>query len=318
MYQISVVVPVYNCESYLRRCVDSLILQTQNNLEIILINDGSTDSSLVICKEYESRYPNIVVINQDNQGASVARIKGIKVARGEFIGFMDSDDWAALNMYEVMYHEAKKTGADIIQCGYQRTSEFKGFGKIENGRNLRVYSYREALYQLFGSSINSDFNFLLVTKLYRATCLKTLSLPNLKHINDVPVVPRAFYMADKIAAIDGDFIFYFQRNSSKNMSTMDQLSVSREKMVYSHIEAFDSVSEFMKENDNELYLMSVKYTLDWSLTAVKSFKFSKECREYAKKVIASCQIKHNPYLKREKKIAGLAVQFFLRVINAVL
>lgn len=121
--KISVVVPIYNSEKYIRRCLNSIINQTYSNLEIILINDGSTDESLKIITEYEKIDTRIKVINKKNSGVSDSRNIGIKEARGEFICFVDSDDWLENNMLEKMSEKQKITEADVVRCNYYRKYE---------------------------------------------------------------------------------------------------------------------------------------------------------------------------------------------------
>ena len=111
---VSVVVPVYNVEQYLRQCLDSLVHQTLDDIEIIVVNDGSTDGSLAIAQEYERAFPKVRVISQENQGLSAARNAGMKLACGEYIGFLDSDDWACLDMFESLHGRATRDNADLV------------------------------------------------------------------------------------------------------------------------------------------------------------------------------------------------------------
>ena len=113
---ISIVVPVYNAEPYLRKCLDSVINQTLKNVEIILVDDGSTDNSANICKKYAEKDERIIYFYKENEGLAAARQDGIERARGEYVGFVDSDDWLELNMYERMYSVAKENDADIVFC----------------------------------------------------------------------------------------------------------------------------------------------------------------------------------------------------------
>lgn len=117
---LSVIVPVYNVEKYLRQCVDSIINQTFKNLEIILIDDGSTDGSGAICDEYALRDERIVVVHQKNQGLSKVRFEGVKKASHEYVTFVDSDDWIAENMYEVLFSKISGKNIDLISCGCVR------------------------------------------------------------------------------------------------------------------------------------------------------------------------------------------------------
>lgn len=116
MPKISVIVPIYNAENELEKSIDSIIDQTIRDLEIILIDDGSIDNSLAICKKYEKKDKRIKVIRQENAGVSVARNRGIEIAKGDYIGFVDADDWIEAVMYERLLSEAEKSDADIVMC----------------------------------------------------------------------------------------------------------------------------------------------------------------------------------------------------------
>ena len=115
---ISIIIPVHNGEEYIERCVSSILCQTYKNLEIIVIDDGSTDKTLSICKSLASNDDRIVLMHQSNQGVSSARNKGIRVAKGDYIGFVDADDWIEKDMYEMLYNLLTKEHANISICGY--------------------------------------------------------------------------------------------------------------------------------------------------------------------------------------------------------
>lgn len=115
---ISVIIPVYNVEQYLRKCVDSVRAQTYRNLEIILIDDGSTDSSSRICDEYAAQDSRIKVIHQKNQGVSAARNAGLKIAKGEYVGFVDADDYIEADMYQYLYHLCVDHQTSVSVCNY--------------------------------------------------------------------------------------------------------------------------------------------------------------------------------------------------------
>lgn len=128
--KVSVIVPVYNAEKYLKRCVDSLLAQTYSNIEIVLINDGSKDNSDLICKSYEESYPDkIVFVNQNNSGAASARNNGMKNATGDYIGFVDADDYVKEDMFEALLSTAVDNDCDMVNCGH--------FEVAEDGKVLR-------------------------------------------------------------------------------------------------------------------------------------------------------------------------------------
>ena len=130
---ISIIVPVYNAENFLNQCIDSLINQTYKNIEIILINDGSTDGSLDICESFEKIDSRILIIDQNNQGVSQARNNGIKKAKGDYIGFVDSDDFVDINMYETMFNKIK---LENTQCA----TLFNFTVKPQNKKNVNYCS----------------------------------------------------------------------------------------------------------------------------------------------------------------------------------
>ena len=118
--KISIIVPIYNVEEYLRRCLDSLLTQSLTDIEVIAINDGSPDSSLQILKDYALKDNRLKIIDQSNSGVSSARNAGIEAATGEYIGFVDPDDWIDKEMYKIMYQTAVTEQADIVMCSYIR------------------------------------------------------------------------------------------------------------------------------------------------------------------------------------------------------
>lgn len=122
---ISVIVPAYNVEKWLSRCLDSILNQTYKNIEIVVIDDGSKDNTKSLIDEYSHKYKNIISVYQENQGVSYARVNGIKKANGEWIGFIDSDDEIELDMYEMLLKNALRYQADISHCGYQMVFENK-------------------------------------------------------------------------------------------------------------------------------------------------------------------------------------------------
>lgn len=143
---VSIIVPVYNVEQYLERCLDSLTNQTLQNIEIICINDGSTDNSLNILKQYIEKDKRIKIINQENRGVSVARNNGIEASQGEYIGFVDSDDYVDLDFFENLYNKAKKEDADIVETKYYK------FKKLKN--NSQKLVKRSGVYMYYNFCLN--------------------------------------------------------------------------------------------------------------------------------------------------------------------
>lgn len=120
---ISIIVPVYNVERYLNKCLDSIIHQTYNNLEIVLVDDGSTDWSGLICDAYATKDNRVTVIHKENNGLSAARNIGLEYSHGELIGFVDSDDYVDRQMYEILLRQLEEDKSDIAICDYMRVDE---------------------------------------------------------------------------------------------------------------------------------------------------------------------------------------------------
>lgn len=125
MPKISIVIPVYNAEKYLARCLDSILNQTFTDYEVILVNDGSKDDSILVCQSYVEKDSRIKLIDKENGGLSSARNTGLKQATGEYIGFVDNDDWISENFYEKLYNTIIETGCDIAFCDVVRKNEKK-------------------------------------------------------------------------------------------------------------------------------------------------------------------------------------------------
>ncbi|WP_300601367.1 glycosyltransferase family 2 protein [uncultured Rikenella sp.] len=131
-YKVSVIVPCYNAEQFLTRCLDSLVNQTLEGIEIICVNDASPDNGIAILRDYEARYPNVVVIDlKENVRQGGARNRGIEIARGEYIGFVDADDWVDLRMFEKLYNKAKETKVEVVSCDYEIVNQL---GRVQLGK----------------------------------------------------------------------------------------------------------------------------------------------------------------------------------------
>lgn len=184
MPNVSVVVPIYNKEEFLRQCVDSLLVQTLDDIEIILVDDGSVDSSGAIADSYASEHENITVIHRDNGGLGPARNSGIDVANGEFIGFVDADDWVEPSMFERLYLEASTMGADIVVSGHcDVTNGKKTYVKRHplSGHTLEgqdsIDPYRRNLYgHALNDSVVEAFPMSVCMSIYRKALLDQTSV----------------------------------------------------------------------------------------------------------------------------------------------
>lgn len=206
---ISVIVPVYNVEAYLPMCLESIINQTYKNLEIILINDGSTDNSLNICKNYAKKDDRIVVKTQKNKGLSATRNKGIEMAHGKYIGFVDADDVISLNMYEYLYRAIIQDRSQLSICNYIMFDKEKPiFTKKYQSTKLTTV---EALKQLM---IDKDITNHAVDKLYLRDLFDGIEFPVDRKYEDIATTYKLFLSANSISYVPCYLYGYYQRVGS--------------------------------------------------------------------------------------------------------
>lgn len=224
-FKVSVVVPVYNVEKYLKRCVDSLLNQSYENLEIILVNDGSVDSSGSMCDNMQKTDPRIKVIHQKNGGLSAARNTGLENVTGDFVSFIDSDDWVELNMYEEMMSYVVKHELEIIECDIQstmdpiKTDEKKFIIENKQENALRI--------------IENQF-FSVCRRIYKYSLIKDLRFIENYIYEDMIFTSYFFKRINKVGYINKPFYNYFIENSSsimhgsyreKNVKSIDAIRI---------------------------------------------------------------------------------------------
>lgn len=207
---ISVIVPIYNVEMYLPRCVYSIINQTYSNIEILLVDDGSTDSCYEIIKQFEKEDLRIRIFHQKNGGLSAARNTGIDNAKGKYLAFVDSDDYIHPRMLEILYCNLKKNEADISICDFywihdgENTTEY-----LEN--TTSVYEGIEVLHRLIGDDVVSVVAW---NKLYRASIFKTVRYPRGKLHEDEYVLHEVYSQCFRTVYTDAKLYYYIKREGS--------------------------------------------------------------------------------------------------------
>ncbi|TYA71868.1 glycosyltransferase [Seonamhaeicola marinus] len=190
--KISIIIPVYNVEAYIDRCLESVINQTHKNLEILLINDGATDNSGKLCDDYALKDSRIKVIHQKNKGLSGARNTGLKLATGDYISFIDSDDWVEANMLELMLEISLKQNVDLVECNLQKLTEIDN--SISRSGTTRIESKIEAL-----KRIVSNQSFSVWRRLYKAHLVNNIKFVEGKNSEDVYFTISVFKSIEKIA-----------------------------------------------------------------------------------------------------------------------
>lgn len=237
MAKVSIIVPVYNVEKYLRKCLNSLINQTLKEIEIICINDGSTDKSLEILEEYKNRDSRIILLNQENSGQSIARNNGIKKATGEYIGFVDPDDWVDLDYYEKLYNTANTNDADIAVGGIIRVTGIKK-KKFLNFEKETLTDNTKLKFELCDVPEKS----YVWNKIYKTERLKEIGLEFEKGIfyEDCIFTPQALFYLGKIATVPNIYYYYLRRGNSTVKQRSEKANADR---VYAHKKANDFIKE---------------------------------------------------------------------------
>lgn len=219
MDKISVIIPVYKVEKYLRKCVDSVLAQTYTNLEIILVDDGSPDRCGEICDEYARIDSRIKVIHKENGGLSDARNAGIEAATGEYIAFVDSDDYISPYMYEKLYNAIIKADADMSICNFLYVDE--SGNEIYNNSNPPIKDELTNGIDVLSKKIieeKSWYWIVTVTKLYKKSLFEKLRFPINKYHEDEFVFHKILLLCNKIACIP-DILYYYVQRSNSIMNT---------------------------------------------------------------------------------------------------
>lgn len=246
---ISIIVPVYNVENYLEECLDSIKNQTYTDIEVILVNDGSTDNSQVICERYCQQDPRFHLINQSNQGQSVARNNGVAASRGEFITFVDSDDVIKSDMLQQLMRYMD-TGIDIVEC--DRTEAIQCLNEEKKDIHVKEFDSNEALYQCF----NHGVSWSPVAKLYRRKIVEKVPfLENLIYEDFYTGIVSLKYI-HKMRKID--YIGYYYRYHTS--STMNQTYSEKNLDIFKVGEKL--LEEFREDNwlpyvGNMLFLVGI-------------------------------------------------------------
>ncbi len=237
---ISVIVPIYNSEKYLNRCIESIVNQTYDNLEILLIDDGSIDNSPKICDEWKEKDKRIKVYHQKNSGVSMARNKGIKEAHGKYIAFIDSDDYIDKNMYQILLSTLKKEKSNIAICNYYI------FDNEEQRKGIQKKPKKSFVDEL--SNMNSIGGYIW-NKLYTKDILKKI-----KFHSNIPIYEDLLFNYQialntniHYSYIDTPLYYYIQNNTSAIHQNNIQKRVSS-------LEALSNIVDILKKLNNNNYL----------------------------------------------------------------
>jgi len=290
--KISVIIPIYNTGKYLERCLESLINQTLKDIEIICIDDGSSDNSPEILKTFAQKDKRIKVLTQKNQGQSVARNVGIKEAQGEYIGFIDSDDWADVTMFEKLYNNAKTYDSDISMCSINvfndKTGEFSTVDPymtldlFDKNFENRAFNYRETLGFIFRICV------VPWNKIYKRSFLieNSIFFPQGIFFEDNVFCTEVLINSKSLSIIKEPLVFY-TRASETSTTTGDDVK----KLDF--FKVFELEEKLLKgvdlyEEIEDYFLQTKKNTLIYWYKKLKDKKVKKEYRKRLCSLYGDC------------------------------
>ncbi|WP_196802484.1 glycosyltransferase [Butyrivibrio sp. XPD2006] len=268
-YKISVIVPVYKVEDYLNRCLDSIMLQTYKNLEIILVDDGSDDNCPAMCDELAIKDPRIKVIHQENKGLAGARNAGIKAATGDFIAFVDSDDYINHGMFEDMMEQIIAHDADIAMCDIKYV--FDGNYPVEanidkNGPEVEVIDGHQAQFFMCRTLRDRILFTVAWNKLYKRELFDGITYPEGRIHEDEARTHELLYKAERIVYVKSPLYFYFQREDS---IVGADVSLKRLNLI----DAFDDRLRFYrKKKEYKLWEMEAVHAMRTAVTMQNEFE----------------------------------------------
>ncbi len=300
---ISVIVPIYKVEDYLCRCIDSILHQTYSNIEIILVNDGSPDNCPAICNEYAVKDNRIKVVHKENGGLSDARNAGMREATGEYISFVDSDDYISSDYLETLLNTIIAENSDIVECGVVKFYEDNNFDKYSDNLNVINFSTADGLSSLIEEN---HFHQHVWNKLYKASLVLDTPFVVGKLNEDEFWTYQVFGQAKKVTKINKTMYYYFQRNNSimgnsYNLRRLDALEGKYNRQIY--IEKH--FPELIFQAKVDLYISCI-----FAYQSVLKYMSGKN-KNKASKIIKNYKKQCNLSFADIKKINGSVKKYFL-------
>lgn len=310
--EISIIVPVYNVEKYLSKCIESILNQSLNSLELILIIDGSTDGSEEICSRYSRRDPRVIVIKKKNGGQASARNVGLNIAKGKYIGFVDSDDWIEEDMFETLYKIAEETSADISNISYNEYYEngiYKKHSKTNN-KEIIIHDKYQAMKTILEGELYDD---IIWSKLFRRELFNDIRFPELRRYEDTAIIYKIIDKCNKICYKDVAKYNYLRREDS-TMGIAKQLVDIENLFIYEEMYEFISAKY---KNLSELVIIRIANT---SMLAMNRIIYNKRFKEEKQKFYEAARIL-NKYFKEIITIdyypKNVRILFRLNKINPI-
>lgn len=306
--KISIIVPIYNVEEYLPKCIDSILAQTLTEFELILVDDGTPDNSGKICDEYAKKDNRIKVIHKENGGVSSARNIGVDAACGEYIGFVDPDDYIRNDMYEVLYELCVKSNSEIGICKLGREIDGTIINKEED-INIKELNNIEGMRELFKGVL---YRFSLCNKLFKRNCFNNVRFPEGRIHEDLSTTYKLFANVEKCVYTTYDGYIYVKRENSILTSTYN------EKRLQSFI-AWNEILIFMGNEYKVIYDNVIGTFTYWCMDNIYIiFNQVEDCKKkkiYIKKIQENTRKYHNEIIRNKQLNLGYKVRVLLLNIS---
>lgn len=296
--KISIIVPVYRVERYLERCVNSLISQTYKNIEIILVDDGSPDQCPAMCDNYAEKDDRVIVVHKKNGGLSDARNVGLDIATGEYIAFVDSDDWVEMDFVETLYRNAKNENADISIIGCTLVWDNGRRKSVGQDEGYYVFDKETAIKEML---MQRKFGCMVCQKMYKKQIFDAVRFPVGKLYEDVAVSMPTFLKAKKVVISGKSGYNYYQRSDSIVNSKFD-----RQKLYFLHCcqEIISYSDTHDKIYDTEAHVFYLRALMTFVLILYQNPENEKKTLGYLEREIKNNRkyIWKNSCLELRKKI----------------
>lgn len=306
---VSILVPVYNAAPFLHRCLDSIVNQTYTDLQVVIVNDGSTDNSRDICKEYADRYAFIEAYHQENAGVSAARNALLNRIRGEYTIFVDSDDWIETDMIEGLMRYITEYDLDIAICGSIRESHDSAT-TVDTTYRTPLIEDREQIIRKF--IFHNELNGSLWNKLVKTSLLHNLRFPtDIWYGEDALIMWQVFQRADRIGTVDTPYYHYRMNADSISHQLFGPKKISGHK-VWETIYA-DTRRDWPQYEDIARTALAISDMWLLFYAAVDNYPFDKHLRAYQRMVRKELPgIIRAPHLKTNKKLFALGMALSYR------
>lgn len=295
---ISIIVPVYNCEKYLSKCIESILQQTYTDFELILINDGSQDLSLSICEKYQEVDNRIIVLSHDNCGVAKTRQIGVEVSKGNYITFIDSDDYIEKDFLERLLSELCKANSDIVCCNVY----YRGDISEDITSNKAIENYGEFINDYFEGKF---YAYCIWGKLYKRHLLEDVRFRDLRYGEDTYYILEVVQCANKIIILD--YVGYHYLDNP-NGAVRNVVGIS---LIKDHLVVFQYVLDICVKNYSAFVLKACKLVSHGLLSLISCASVSKKEEQKEAYLIAKEIISKNKDIFREHKINLFFIKLYL-------